>query len=63
MTRKEQKALLRGDVIQNRGSGRSYVVLSNERGRTVVALTVDVTNPDEWEVVGKVDYRQPVRTS
>jgi len=62
MTRSEKKALLRGDVIRNRISGRSYVVMSNERGRTLAALTVEVENPEEWEIAGKVDYREPVKS-
>ena len=44
-------SLDRGDVIQNRGSGLTYVVIANYGDRAVAVRTLTVTNPDEWELM------------
>lgn len=51
MTRDELRALKPGDIIRN-ASGLGYVVTDNTGSRATAVRTVDVTNPDEWTLVG-----------
>lgn len=41
----------RGDIIRNKGTGQSYVVIGMDDGRVVAARTVDVSNMMEWDKV------------
>lgn len=45
----------RGDIIRNKGTGQSYVVIGMVDGHVVAGRTVEVSNPIEWESIdGKV---------
>lgn len=47
-TEEDLLQLRRGDIIQHKYSGNSYVVL-DQVGRSLIAVdTIEVTNPDEW---------------
>jgi hypothetical protein len=41
----------RGDIIRNKGTGQSYVVIGTVDGHVVAARTVEVSNPMEWESI------------
>lgn len=56
MDRETFKLLGRGDIIIHKGVGDSVVVIANYGDRVTAADTVDVTNPDEWELVVKASY-------
>ncbi|WP_026463503.1 hypothetical protein [Adhaeribacter aquaticus] len=47
----EIKKLKRGNVVRNRGNKNSYVVDANYGDRVTAICSVDITNPDEWEVL------------
>ncbi len=50
-----------GDVVRHRGSGEVYVVLRqavNDKPALAVRH-ITVSNPPEWDIVGKVAYRRP----
>jgi hypothetical protein len=48
-----------GDVVRHRGTGEAYVVLRRAvNGEPALALrSIIVSNPLEWEIVGKVACR------
>jgi hypothetical protein len=48
-----------GDVVRHRGSGEVYVVLRQAvNGESALAVChIIVSNPLEWDIVGKVAYR------
>lgn len=48
-----------GDVVRNRGSGEVYVVIrAAVNGEPATAVrSIIVSNPQEWELVGEVTYR------
>lgn len=49
MTIEQFKNLRRGDIVQNRLTGDSYVIeQAYDYQKYVAVLTVTVTNPDEW---------------
>ena len=39
----------RGNIVTNKGSGQSYVVIDDECGRIVAARIIEISNPSEWE--------------
>ncbi len=43
--------LIPGDIVQNKGSGNAYVVVSNMRGKAVAVRTVEISNSQEWLLV------------
>ena len=46
--------LQRGDIVENKyARGETYVVTGNYGNRVTAARTVDMTNPDEWDLVIK----------
>lgn len=51
MTKEQFQALERGDILRNKSSKSSYVVDANYGNRVSAVKTVDITNPDEWELV------------
>lgn len=64
MKKTEFDSIERGAIMQNKGSGESYVVESTERKRIgddpgnwiIIHLgirTVTMTNPDEWKLIKK----------
>lgn len=46
---KETPTFQRGDIIVNKGSGNSYVVIDIVDGQVIAARTLTVSNPSEWE--------------
>lgn len=40
-----------GNIVRNKGSKRNYMVTGNYGDRATGVAVVDITNPDEWEVL------------
>jgi hypothetical protein len=51
MTKEQLQMLHPGDIIQGKASRQLYIVTGNFGTRVTAVQTVDVTNPDEWELV------------
>jgi major membrane immunogen (membrane-anchored lipoprotein) len=45
-----------GDLIRHASDGQAYVVMGNFGNHVTAARVMDVTNPDEWEVVSTADH-------
>ena len=43
----------RGDTVKHKNGTRLFVVTANYGSRVTAVATVDITNPDEWELVLK----------
>lgn len=48
----------RGDIIEHKGNTRVFIVTANYGDRVTATTTVDMTNPDEWELVLKAIYNK-----
>jgi hypothetical protein len=53
MTEGEFKNLREGDIVQSKASGKAYIVTENFHNRVTAIRTVDITNPDEWDLIVK----------
>ena len=53
MTNDEFYKLESGDIILNRGSGLTYIVVDIIGRKLIAVRTVTVSNPDEWDIVKK----------
>jgi hypothetical protein len=58
MTKEEFNDLNRGDLIKHRAESTVLIVTANYGDRITAVETWDVTNPDEWAIVRKADYRR-----
>ena len=47
--------LNRGDIVRHKTSATGYVITANHGGRATAVKTIDITNPDEWDLVAKVE--------
>lgn len=47
--------LKRGDIVQNKASGHSYVITSVYTVYAIAVTTIHISNPDEWLLVNKND--------
>ena len=57
MDTKDFSNLGRGDIVRHkRNRSTSYVVDVNHGGSITAMATVNMTNPDEWELVLKCTY-------
>jgi len=43
--------LKRGDIVQNLGSGISYVITSVRKGEAIAIRQIEITNKNEWRVL------------
>ena len=59
MTRQEMFDLQPGDLVVSRFSGISYIVSGNYGGRATAVRTVDLTNPDEWQLSSVANHAPP----
>jgi hypothetical protein len=57
MTYDEMHQLQPGDIVRGNGSSQSYVVTANYGSRVTAVRTVDLTNPNEWDLVALRDSR------
>ncbi len=51
------KKLKRGDIVQHKVSGCSYVVDGNYGLYTIAMRSVQISNPDEWIKVKIIKYK------
>jgi len=69
MTGEEFENLQAGDIVRGKFSAESYIVTANFKGRVTAVRTVDLTNPEEWELIQKatqpdsLDLPKPSRPS
>lgn len=56
MTPEEMKMLNVGDVVRHVAGEKGYVVTGNFGGRVTAVRSVDITNPDEWDLVAKANH-------
>lgn len=57
MTDYELKHLQRGDIVKSLFDSRTFVVTGNYGGHATAVATIDMTNPAEWGLVLKADYK------
>ena len=50
MTQKEFDNLRRGDIVMLKGTGISYVIEHSLRNSYIANRTIEVTNPNEWNL-------------
>lgn len=55
MKKGEFERLERGDVVKHKRDSRLFIVTGNYGDHVTAVATVDMNNPDEWEIVHKVD--------
>ena len=51
MTEDQMRKLQVGDLVRGKLSGMTFVVTGNYGDRVTAVKTVDMTNPEEWEIV------------
>lgn len=51
MTEHQMRKLQVGDLVRDKLRGMTFVVTGNYGDRVTAVRTVDMTNPDEWELV------------
>lgn len=51
MTEKEFSGLAPGQVVRGKSIGQGYIVTGNYGTHVTAVRTVDLTNPDEWDLV------------
>lgn len=63
MTQEQMKQLQPGDIVKHAGSMERFMVTANYGVRATAVRTVDITNPDEWELIreGHSGDRQTVQ--
>lgn len=49
MNAEEFSKLKRGDIVQNTGSGNSYVIAEQHGDWFIGVRTIAITHPSEWE--------------
>jgi len=63
MNKKSFSKLSRGDIVKHIGDTKTFIVTSNYGKRVTATTTVDMTNPNEWELVLKAKYDKSFITS
>lgn len=58
MNREEMENLKDGDIISHRVHKGHFMVTANYGDRVTAVKTVDITNPDEWEIESKIEIRR-----
>jgi len=58
INKKSFSKLSRGDIVKHIGDIETFVVTSNYGKRVTATTTVDMTNPNEWELVLKAKYNK-----
>ena len=60
MDKETFRALNQGDIIEYKMRSETYVVTMAFEDRVTAVTSVDVTNPDEWDLVLKASYSKPI---
>ena len=58
MTKESFQKLEKGDIVQNLGSGNSYVVSESFGDKVVLIRTLIATHPSEWILIQRLEFRQ-----
>ncbi len=58
MTKEDLKNLNTGDIVKHKSINEPIVVTANYGRRVTAVQTHDLTNPDEWELVLKANYKK-----
>jgi len=53
MKREELNSLRPGDIVRHKLGTKAYIVTENFHDRVTAIRTVDITNPDEWDLIVK----------
>lgn len=53
MNKSEFMNLREGDIVQGKSSGLGYVVVANYGNHVIIVRSMEITNPDEWEIIQK----------
>ena len=53
MNEKNWYTLNPGDIVQNLGSGKAYMIIDYRNGEYMLLDVVFASNPSEWELVKK----------
>lgn len=58
MTKTQMKELGIGDLVRHKDyqDPRLFVVTGNYGGHVTAVDSVDITNPEEWDVIAKASY-------
>lgn len=51
-----------GDIVKSKFSGETYIVTANYGNRVTAVKTVDITHPNEWELIEEARYSRCVKT-
>lgn len=51
MTPEQMKELKSGDIVRGKLSGYAFVVTENEGDKIVAVRTMEIYNPNEWDLV------------
>ena len=64
MTREEFDTLRTGDIVRGRATAQGYVVTGHYGHHVTAVRTINITNPDEWELILKSSHHvTPVEQS
>lgn len=58
MTQEDSENLDRGDIVRHVSEDASVLVDSNYGKRVTAVRTFDLTNPTEWVLVAKANYKK-----
>lgn len=58
MEKEQFEKLQPGDIIRHVSGGEGLIVHGNYGGRITAVRVTDVTNPYEWDLILKVDYKR-----
>lgn len=57
MTITQFNTLKEGDIVRSKQSHTAYIVTGTYEGRVTAVRSVDLTNPNEWDLVSTVKER------
>ena len=60
MDKKQFEKLECGDIVKHIIGDKSIIVMANYGSRVTAVRTYDLTNPDEWELVMKANYKREI---
>jgi hypothetical protein len=49
----------RGDLVRHKLESKAYIVDANYGSMVVGIHSVTITNPDEWDLISKANYKAP----
>ncbi len=58
MREEDFKSLQTGDIVKHKSTQEPLIVTTNYGGRVTAMQTYDLTNPNEWNLILKADYKK-----